>query len=131
MVFDELFESLAGHDELDGLVDELERRGDLGSEPDVAEVERRAREAIEEPTSGEVLRTLDDVLSEPARGLDRIPTTRPRTGRTRRAPLEGAAGDLAGEALRLSPAERASLAREILGTIERSDAPSGPDDKLV
>ncbi len=118
-VFDDLFDSLVGHDQLEPLIDELERRGDLVWEPNLEEIERRVREAEANPTAlldgEEVLAKLERELAE--RHVARPPEARPAP--TPRA--TGAAGDLARAALALSPPERGALARAILETIERRD----------
>lgn len=126
-VFDELFESLAGHDELDALVDELELRGDLAWDPDIAEIERVR--AASEAKPGVRWPTADDVLDDLSRHLAHVRAARLETGlSSRELRLTGKAGDLAGAALALSPSERGALAHEILETIERSDTPDDPDE---
>lgn len=68
-VIDELFEPLAGHDELDVLREELERRGDLTWEPGTAKIGRRVRSAdelgaVEWRTWGEVCASISRMLEE-------------------------------------------------------------------
>lgn len=127
-VFDELFDSLAGHDELDDLMDELERRGDLASEPDMVEIERRLR-SLEEPAGGAAWSTGDELLEALSRRLAETHAARAQTTRSTPEPrLPGKVGDLVGAALALSPSERGALARAILATIERCDA--APDERI-
>jgi hypothetical protein len=128
-VFDELFESLAGHDELNVLLDELERRGDLASEPDMAEIERRLR-SVEEPgavewlTWEEVLANLSRRLEERRASADDDPPATPPEPR-----LPGKVGDLIRAAVALPPPERGALAHAILETIERCDEPPNEDER--
>ena len=67
-VFDELFESLGGHDELNALLTELERRGDLAWEPGMAEIERRLA-AVEEPGRAEKWSTAEEVFDAASRDI--------------------------------------------------------------
>lgn len=118
LVFEELFDSLAGHDELNALMDELERRGDLIWEPDLAEIERRVREA-HDPAESRTWSSASEMIERLRRELADRPRDRTPSPRTLR--VDGRAGDVAGAALRLSAPERAALAHGILETIERCD----------
>lgn len=119
-LFDELFDSLAGHDELELLMGELERRGDLAWEPDMDAIERRVREAEADPS---LMRPAEEVFASLSKLLAETRATRPETAKPR---LSGPVGDLAGAAQRLSPVERSALALAILETIERSEVPEAP-----
>ncbi len=125
-VFDELFESLEGHHELGGLMDELERRGELTWEPGVEEIERRLRSVGEQDPS--TWRPAVEVFADIAQRLEERRAKRADSPPPPREPrLTGRAGDVAGAALDLPPPERAALARAILETIERSDEPDEPE----
>lgn len=124
-VFDELFDSLAGHDSLDGLMDELERRGALVWEPGVEEIERRVRSMEEQDPS--TWRTAGEAFAEIQRRLEARAKRADSPPRRHEPRLTGRVGDLAGAALELPPPERAALARAILDTIEPSDEPGEPE----
>lgn len=131
LVFDELYDSLAGHDELHRLTDQLEKRGLLAMEPDLGEIERRLTEALEVPAPRE-WKTAEEALAEIRHELDERRRERATEREVRRDPrIAGAAGDLVAEALALSPAERGWLAYEILETIEPVQGPRAPDDRPV
>jgi hypothetical protein len=118
-LFDDLFDSLAGHDELEPLMDTLERRGELEWTPGPEEIERRLRDAEANPES---MLDADEVFASVSRRLAELRAAQPRDVPTpaRELHTTGIARDLAGAGLGLSPPERCALALAILETIQRA-----------